>query len=202
MTDPVKLDIKFRKPLIPLDLNKVFFVVIHHAAAEQAPPEQVHKWHLDRGWSGFGYNYFVRKDGTVYEGRGLNIGAQTENMNSKSIGVCFEGNFDKENMGSRQLSSGIMFIRDWLMPKLPNKVEVVPHSRFNPTACPGGKFPLAQLVSGLTVSQLDKDVNVLVMKEIINSPGFWIHNAVKGKEIDGQYAALLINRVAEYIRKR
>jgi N-acetylmuramoyl-L-alanine amidase len=197
----VKLGFKYRNPLIPIDLTKVFFINIHHTASEFAPPNQVHKLHLDNGWNGFGYNFIVMKDGTVYEGRGFHIGAHTANMNSKSIGVCFEGNFDKEHMSSRQLSAGIMFLRDYLIPLLPNDVEVVPHSRFNPTACPGKNFPMASLVSGLKASQLEKDMQVITSAGLVNTPGYWLMKAVKGQKVDGEFAGLLINRMADYIRK-
>ena len=35
---------------------------------------KTHEFHQTvRGWSGIGYNYFIEKDGTVVEGRGLHI---------------------------------------------------------------------------------------------------------------------------------
>ena len=44
-------------------------IILHHAAAVTCTPQQVHQWHLANGWSGIGYHFFVRKDGSVYRGR-------------------------------------------------------------------------------------------------------------------------------------
>lgn len=44
-------------------------IILHHAAAVTCTPQQVHQWHLANGWTGIGYHFFVRKDGTVYRGR-------------------------------------------------------------------------------------------------------------------------------------
>lgn len=39
-------------------------------------------------WADIGYNFLVGEDGNVYEGRGwTQVGAQTLNYNSKSIGI-------------------------------------------------------------------------------------------------------------------
>ena len=38
-------------------------IVLHHAAAKTASPEQVHAWHLQNGWAGIGYHLYIRKDG-------------------------------------------------------------------------------------------------------------------------------------------
>ena len=77
--------------------TKTNLIVLHHAAAKSCSVQDVHRWHLDRGWSGIGYHFFVRKDGTVWRGRPEDrVGAHTVNYNSRSIGICFEGNFELE----------------------------------------------------------------------------------------------------------
>ena len=71
-------------------------IILHHAAAVTCSADQIHAWHLANGWSGIGYHFFVRKDGTVYRGRPEDtVGAHAGGSNSDSIGVCFEGSFDK-----------------------------------------------------------------------------------------------------------
>lgn len=52
--------------------------------------EEVHSWHLDRGWSGCGYHYIIKRDGTIQRGRPINIqGAHAGNLNHNrySIGI-------------------------------------------------------------------------------------------------------------------
>ena len=67
---------------------KTTLLVLHHAAATTCTVEDIHRWHIDNGWSGIGYHFFVRKDGTVYEGRPIDkVGAHAYNYNSISIGI-------------------------------------------------------------------------------------------------------------------
>lgn len=115
------------------------YIVLHHAAAEGSA-EAVHGAHLARGWSGIGYHFYVRLDGTVYAGRPLGtIGAHTAGYNSRSVGVCFEGNFELRSMTDAQLAAGrelLAYLRG-LYPK----ARVVRHKDLDATACPGKNFP-------------------------------------------------------------
>jgi hypothetical protein len=52
--------------------------------------EDIHQWHLDRGWSGCGYHYIFKRNGTIQRGRPINIvGAHAAELghNNYSIGV-------------------------------------------------------------------------------------------------------------------
>ena len=42
---------------------KTVRAILHHASAKTCSAEDIHRWHLDRGWSGAGYHFLVRKDG-------------------------------------------------------------------------------------------------------------------------------------------
>ena len=57
----------FKKP--DRHVSRVFL----HCSASDNPKHDkisvIRKWHLDKGWSDVGYHYFIRKDGTVEEGR-------------------------------------------------------------------------------------------------------------------------------------
>ena len=83
-------------------------IILHHAAAASCTAEDVHRWHLARGWSGIGYHYFVSKDGEITRGRPLwAVGAHAEGSNRVSVGVCFEGNFQlEEEMPAAQRQAG------------------------------------------------------------------------------------------------
>ena len=64
-------------------------IILHHADAITCTVEDIHRWHLNNGWTGIGYHYFVRKDGTIYRGRPENaIGAHALGANGNSIGIC------------------------------------------------------------------------------------------------------------------
>lgn len=44
-------------------------IILHHAEAVKCTADDIHKWHLNNGWAGIGYHFFVRKDGSIYRGR-------------------------------------------------------------------------------------------------------------------------------------
>ena len=47
--------------------SKTSRTILHHAESSSCTADDIHQWHLDRGWSGIGYHFFVRKDGSVYQ---------------------------------------------------------------------------------------------------------------------------------------
>lgn len=191
----------YRKALIPLNLEKVFFILVHHIAALFATPEQIHQWHLNNGWDGFGYNEYIRKDGTVYIGRGDNIGAQCANMNSKSYGIAVEGNYDTEyEMPDVQLEALVERII-YNSKRFPNQVEVAPHNRFYATSCPGKYFPFNKVIATLAEDNevFENDLAMLRSYGIINSPDYWVNNAVNGGNVKGEYARSLIHNMATKI---
>ena len=71
-------------------------IILHHAAMNGSV-QDIHRVHLNKDYSGIGYHYYIRKDGSIWEGRPVDmIGAHAQGSNSNSIGVCFEGNFENE----------------------------------------------------------------------------------------------------------
>jgi len=78
-------------------INKV---IVHCTATPECrhtTVEDVRRWHLDRGWSDIGYHYLVYLDGTVHEGRPIEIqGAHTKGQNKNSIGIAYVGGIDKD----------------------------------------------------------------------------------------------------------
>lgn len=137
----IKHNLKFSRKLIPLQLLKVDAIVYHNTGSSWSTVKSIHNYHLSKGWNGGGYNYLIYKDGSIHEMRGFNIGAQCHKNNSHTIGVAFVGNFNKENITSEQISSGLE-LTNWLLPKLPNIDKVVGHNYFNNTDCPGKNFLL------------------------------------------------------------
>lgn len=143
----VQANLKYIKPLTPLDLNNVLYMVIHHADASVASADDIHAWHLQNGWSGAGYNEYIRKDGTVYIMRGDNVGAHTKDMNGVAYGICCEGAYNKETMPEAQLLSLVERIR-FNMKRFPKLKEVVGHKYFGGgTECPGTNFPLETAIN-------------------------------------------------------
>lgn len=119
-------------------------LIIHHAAGN-GPVEGIHNYHLSRGWAGIAYHYYVRKDGSIYRGRPENMtGGHTTNWNWCSIGICFEGNFENEQMSQSQLEAGRELIAD-IVRRYPS-ITVGRHREFQQTSCPGRHFPYDEML--------------------------------------------------------
>lgn len=57
--------------------------------------EDITRWHKAQGWSTIGYHYVIYRDGSVHEGRDVNlIGAHCSGYNTGSIGICYIGGVD------------------------------------------------------------------------------------------------------------
>ncbi|MCQ2406626.1 MAG: peptidoglycan recognition protein family protein [Oscillospiraceae bacterium] len=92
------------------------------------------------GWAGIGYHFYVRKSGEIVRGRPEDMqGAHTLSFNDVSLGICFEGNFEVEEMGEAQKNAGLSLCRE-LLDKYP-EAQIFYHKDFNNTACPGKSFP-------------------------------------------------------------
>lgn len=147
----IQTNFSYRKPLIPLSVENVEYIIIHHPAWENASAEMIHIDVLNDPkkvtWCGFPYNEYIRSDGVVYIGRGDHIGSQCANMNSKSYGISFEGNFDiREEMPQEQFESGIERLL-FHVKRFPNLKGIMPHKAFANTSCPGKFFPINELIS-------------------------------------------------------
>jgi N-acetylmuramoyl-L-alanine amidase len=200
----IKTNFKYTKPLIPLNLDKVLFIVIHHPDAKTATPEQIHQWHLERGFNGFGYNEYIRKDGTVYIGRGDNIGAQCKNMNSKSYGICCEGDYEVEKDMPKAQFDALVERLKYHKARFKNLVGIEPHNKFNPTSCPGKYFPFQQMINALEEVKTEEDlvnsaIDKLARIGIITSPTYWKNRAKEGEIAPGEWVAILIRKMADYI---
>lgn len=124
--------------------NNPKMVILHHAEAKICSIEDVHRWHLENGWSGCGYHYFVRKNGIIYIGRSEKaVGAHCLGYNSVSIGICAEGNFECEDMGQEQYSSILGLTRCMLSKYGISKVYG--HKELYSTDCPGKNFPIDRI---------------------------------------------------------
>lgn len=119
-------------------------IILHHADAYTCSPEDIHRWHLQNGWSGAGYHFLVRKDGKVYRLRPENmVGSHAGGSNYNSIGICFEGRFNQETMENEQLKAGIELI-NYLRIRYNIKL-IQKHKDVCNTSCPGNNFPFTAL---------------------------------------------------------
>lgn len=140
----IETDLKFTELAYPRCATDK--IIIHHADM-LGSVEDIHRVHLEKGWSGIGYHFYVRRDGNIYRGRPEErIGAHCINSNATSIGVCFEGRYDTvATMPNAQLEAGKELIK-YLRDKYP-QAKLYKHSDLYATACPGRYFPYDDLIS-------------------------------------------------------
>ena len=118
-------------------------IVVHHTGNlydDDMSAEQIHSSHLAQGWSGIGYHYVIRKDGTIEQGRPLwAVGAHAAGENWHTIGIHLSGNFEIAEPTTRQIESAAYLI-GWLCECYditPDKDHVLGHRDLMATACPG-----------------------------------------------------------------
>jgi len=126
-------------------LKKVDFIVLHHMAHPTADVKTVEGWHIAKGWSAIGYNYWVGFDGSAYTGRGLNVSASVLGHNGNIVSVGFQGDYENSNkiMPDKQFNAGVEVIK-MLKEKYPN-AKIVGHKYFGGSVCPGRYFPLEEM---------------------------------------------------------
>jgi peptidoglycan hydrolase-like protein with peptidoglycan-binding domain len=162
--------------------NKPKKIVLHHAEDSICTVQQIHSWHLGNGWTGIGYHFFVRKDGTIYRGRPENaIGAHVSGANTNTLGICAEGSYMTEIMPTAQLNA-----IKWLIQYLDNKYGQLPiygHREVGSSNCPGTNYPLAELKARKGIVQTETKVeNVVVTTHPITETK---SNVQKAKEYVG-----------------
>ena len=128
-------------------------IILHHADAKSCSAEDIHRWHLNNGWSGAGYHFLVRKDGTIYRLRPEDkVGAHAYGANYDSLGICFEGDYMEEDMPEDQKEAG-----KELVAYLKNKYgisTVQKHKDVCSTNCPGDKFPFDEIANSETSNEV------------------------------------------------
>ena len=121
-------------------------IVLHHTGVSVPQSvEIIHNYHKNHnGWAGIGYHYYVRKDGSIYKGRPEEYaGAHCPGVNSSSIGICAEGNFNEEEMSEEQKQAIIELIA---YVKEEHDIEYVKgHREILATSCPGENYPLEEI---------------------------------------------------------
>lgn len=150
-------------------------IVLHHAEATKCSIKDIHNWHLNNGWSGCGYHFLVRKDGSIWRGRPENaIGAHTKRYNARSIGICAEGSYTTETMPEAQRQA-LIELGIYIKNKY-NINQVYGHRDLNPTTCPGSKYPLAEIKQAI----LKGKVPTISSYINIDGGGYSNHNGAPG----------------------
>ena len=125
-------------------MRKINKIILHSTATKEGvyvSLDTIRRWHMvERGWSDIGYHYVVMLDGTVDEGRPIEIqGAHTRGHNRNSIGISYVGGVDnkmnaKDTRTDQQKESLHTLISN-LMIMFP-EATLHGHNEFSSKACP------------------------------------------------------------------
>lgn len=127
----------------PLEIRPTTdLIVIHHVGNtdEDISAAEIHEMHLGNGWSGIGYHYVIRKNGSIERGRPLDmIGAHAYQFNDTSVGINLVGNFEISKPTEFQLTSAAKLIAVLcnFYGLHPDDQTVVGHRDLMTTDCPG-----------------------------------------------------------------
>ena len=91
------------KHVLERKVNKVY---IHCSASDHDHHDHINvirQWHLDRKFNDVGYHWFIQKDGTIQEGRSVELApAAQKHHNRGTLAICLHG---LEHFTIQQLTS-------------------------------------------------------------------------------------------------
>ena len=143
------------RPVITLYPSKKWkYIIIHHSATEGGSSLNIHMAHRGKGWDSIGYHFVIdngtggKKDGQIETTpRWLKqldgAHCKASDMNYKAIGICLVGNFDNENVSTKQMQSLVELVNQLRKYyKIPAK-NILQHGKVADAAthCPGTGFP-------------------------------------------------------------
>ncbi len=87
--------------------RKITRIVVHCSATIQGRyynAQDIHSWHIRRGWAGIGYHYVLGLDGELEQGRSINATpAQARGYNKGSLAICLIGGMDENNIAKDRM---------------------------------------------------------------------------------------------------
>lgn len=132
-------------------LDQITDIVIHHSAGNQTPSSiaQYHispQSHLKAGGApGIAYHFCITPDGHTYQTQPITaISWHTGGHNTKSIGICLIGNFERHTPTQAQYAAARNMIRQ-LKSQVWTIERVKPHKAYSNTSCPGRFFDWKQI---------------------------------------------------------
>jgi N-acetyl-anhydromuramyl-L-alanine amidase AmpD len=124
-------------------LEAIQNLVVHHTAVPATVSlEKVAAYHVEKqDWPGIGYHFCIGADGTIYQCNHLTTNSyHAAGINTKSVGICFSGNFGKDPPPAAQIAGGA-HLAAWLLQELDLPLESVRgHGEFMETQCPGRQW--------------------------------------------------------------
>ena len=118
-------------------------IIVHCTATPEGRDytvEQIRKQHKAQGWNDIGYHYVVYRDGSIHEGRSVEVtGAHCNGHNLYSIGVVYVGGCDKamrsKDTRTDAQKESLYFLLKVLKRHYP-KATIHGHNEYAAKACP------------------------------------------------------------------
>ncbi|MGI5985195.1 MAG: peptidoglycan recognition family protein [Oscillospiraceae bacterium] len=202
----ISTNLNWKSPRVTRSSTK--YLIIHHAAGTGSVYDihEQHRNHPTENYIGIAYNFYIRKDGSVYEGRGWEYeGGHTGkgngiNYNSQSIGICCEGYYHEDENNQYTGAPSIAQLRSLIELGVEAKrrystiTSIGGHNDYNSTACPGNRFPKDMVISAMrSYNQVKSSANTLKAKGVINTADYWVDNFWRVTYLD----ELIINCAAK-----
>lgn len=131
-------------PVVKKSRRAINEIIVHCTASYEGNAmtvEQIRRMHVrERGWSDIGYHYVVYLDGSIHNGRDVNIaGAHCTGHNSHSIGVVYVGGLAKndkpaDTRTAAQKAALLKLLRK--LKQLYPKATIHGHREYANKACP------------------------------------------------------------------
>ncbi len=151
--------------------------IVMHCTATPATSDigaaDVHRWHLQRGWSGIGYHFVIRRNGKIEPGREIEKkGAHVAGFNATSIGISLAGGVASngqsplDNFTDGQLHSARDLVLDLMATYRIPRSNLMGHNEViaqitqgSPKACPVFSMErFRTMVKELQVADIDVEV--------------------------------------------
>lgn len=127
--------------------RKINLIVVHCTGTvegQDVTVQAIRNYHVNHnGWRDIGYHYVIYRDGSLHEGRDVNIsGGHARGYNSNSIGIvyvggCPKGHLEqsKDTRTAAQKATLVRLLKD--LRKMYPLARIVGHKDLNKTSCPG-----------------------------------------------------------------
>lgn len=133
------LPCRFRK-----SKRRIDEIIVHCTATKEYlgyTVDDIRQWHKKQGWSDIGYHYVVYLDGSVHDGRDVDIaGAHCQGHNAHSIGVVYvgglagDGKTAKDTRNDQQKAALLSLLLE--LRKLYSTAKIYGHRDFAAKDCP------------------------------------------------------------------
>ncbi len=130
------------KPYDRRSLAQIRFLVINHTGAPPIVPlEVIAEAHVNRGYPGIAYDFFVDKAGNIFQTSQLEEVVKVEaDWSGAGVNICLEGNFNEGPPPAEQLEATAR-LAAWLVRKLNlSAYDILGLRELLPTSSPGDTF--------------------------------------------------------------